>query len=190
VRRCEALSLQPLTDSVGDFPISTAMASAGASGLASSQSIRRPALWPGSRCERETFLEVLATVDAVTSFTDKPSRACRPTPLCGLQLFAAIATSPPPPWTVERSPGTNSYAFTSAGIRVAVFCTKLHCRLLRPLLEPDQPPSPVELRRALGSIDQVLGDSRDRGSGQRPGTCHRVVQRLEDQERSSSRVLP
>ena len=59
---------------------------------------------------------------------------------------------------IQRSPGTNSYTLTSEGIRVAVFYTKLHDRLLRPLLEADQPPAPVELRRALGTIDHVLGD--------------------------------
>jgi hypothetical protein len=59
---------------------------------------------------------------------------------------------------IERSPGTNYYTLTSEGIRVAVFYTKLHGRLLRPLLEGDQPPAPVELRRALGTIDNVLGD--------------------------------
>jgi hypothetical protein len=59
---------------------------------------------------------------------------------------------------IERRPGTNYYTLTSEGIRVAVFYTKLHGRLLRPLLEADQPPAPVELRRALGTIDHVLGD--------------------------------
>ena len=59
---------------------------------------------------------------------------------------------------IERTPGTNSYVLTTEGIRVAVFYTKLHGRLLRPLLEADKPPAPIELRRALGTIDHVLGD--------------------------------
>ena len=59
---------------------------------------------------------------------------------------------------IERSPGTNYYTLTSEGIRVAVFYTKLYDRLLRPLLEADRPPAPVELRRAFGTIDHVLGD--------------------------------
>jgi hypothetical protein len=59
---------------------------------------------------------------------------------------------------IERTPGTNSYALTPEGIRVAVFYTKLHGRLLHPLLEADKPPAPVELRRALGTIDHVLAD--------------------------------
>jgi hypothetical protein len=59
---------------------------------------------------------------------------------------------------IERAPGTNSYVLTPEGIRVAVFYTKVRARLLGPLLEADQPPAPVELRRALGTIEHVLGD--------------------------------
>jgi hypothetical protein len=59
---------------------------------------------------------------------------------------------------IQRAPGTNSYTLTPEGIRVAVFYTKLHARLLHPLLESDKPPAPVELRRALGTIEHVLGD--------------------------------
>ena len=59
---------------------------------------------------------------------------------------------------IERSPGTNSYALTPEGIRVAVFYTKVRARLLGPLLEGDEPPAPVELRRALGTIEHVLHD--------------------------------
>jgi len=59
---------------------------------------------------------------------------------------------------IKRTPGTNSYVLTPEGIRVAVFYTKLQGRLLRPLLEADKPPAPIELRRALGTIDHVLGD--------------------------------
>jgi hypothetical protein len=47
---------------------------------------------------------------------------------------------------------------TPQGIRVAVFYTKVHARLLGPLLEADQPPAPVELRQAPGTIEHVLGD--------------------------------
>jgi hypothetical protein len=59
---------------------------------------------------------------------------------------------------IERAPGTNSYALTPEGIRVAVFFTKLRARLLGPLLEAHQPPAPRELRQALGTIEHVLGD--------------------------------
>jgi len=59
---------------------------------------------------------------------------------------------------IERSPGTNYYTLTPEGIRVAVFYTKLQARLLRPLLEADKPPAPVELRRALATVERVVGD--------------------------------
>jgi hypothetical protein len=57
---------------------------------------------------------------------------------------------------IERTPRTNSYSLTPEGIRVAVFYTKLHARLLSPLLEADKPPAPPELRRALTTIEHML----------------------------------
>jgi len=63
---------------------------------------------------------------------------------------------------IERVPRTNTYVLTPEGLRVAVFYTKLHGRLLRPLVAgADQPPAPVELRRALATIDRVIGDYVD-----------------------------
>jgi hypothetical protein len=59
---------------------------------------------------------------------------------------------------IQREAGTNSYTLTPEGIRVAVFYTKLHARLLGPLLESDRPPAPIELRRALGTIEHAIGD--------------------------------
>jgi predicted MarR family transcription regulator len=59
---------------------------------------------------------------------------------------------------IERADGTNSYALTPEGIRMADFYTKLRDRLLVPLLDANQPPAPIELRRALGTIEHVLGD--------------------------------
>ena len=55
---------------------------------------------------------------------------------------------------IERRPHTNTYDLTLDGQRVAIFYTKVHDRLLRPLLAADNPPAPVELRRALGTIDR------------------------------------
>ena len=59
---------------------------------------------------------------------------------------------------IERQAGTNSYRLTAQGIRVAVFYTKLHARLLCPLLDADAPPAPIEMRRALATIDRLLSD--------------------------------
>ena len=41
---------------------------------------------------------------------------------------------------------------------MAVFYTKLHNRLLRPLLAADQPQAPPALRQALRAIDQHVDD--------------------------------
>jgi hypothetical protein len=54
---------------------------------------------------------------------------------------------------IERLEHTNTYVPTSEGQRIAVFYTKLHDRLLRPLLAANAPPAPPELRRALATID-------------------------------------
>ena len=55
---------------------------------------------------------------------------------------------------IERLEHTNTYLLTPDGQRVAVFFTKLHDRLLRPLLAANAPPAPTELRRALAAIDR------------------------------------
>jgi hypothetical protein len=55
---------------------------------------------------------------------------------------------------IERLEGTNTYLPTAEGQRVAIFYTKTHNRLLRPLLTADAPPAPRELRQALHTIDR------------------------------------
>jgi hypothetical protein len=59
----------------------------------------------------------------------------------------------------QRVPHTNTYHLTPEGQRVAVFYTKLHRRLLAPLLDADKPPASVEVRRALATIDRAITDS-------------------------------
>ncbi len=63
---------------------------------------------------------------------------------------------------IERIPRTNTYTLTPDGVRIAVFYTKVHSRILRPLVAAaDQPPAPIELRRALATIDRVIRDYAD-----------------------------
>jgi hypothetical protein len=58
---------------------------------------------------------------------------------------------------IERVPHTNTYVVTPEGIRTAVFFTKVHDRVLRPLLcAADVPPASPELRRALATIDHAV----------------------------------
>ena len=52
---------------------------------------------------------------------------------------------------IRRLARSNTYVLTADGIRVAVFYTKVHDRLLGPLLAADHPPAPLELRQALRS---------------------------------------
>jgi hypothetical protein len=59
---------------------------------------------------------------------------------------------------IRRIPGTNRYVLTPDGIRAAIFYTKLHNRLLWPLLAADQPQAPAELRSALRTIDRHIDD--------------------------------
>jgi len=54
---------------------------------------------------------------------------------------------------IVRLPHSNTYVLTSDGQRVAIFYTKVHNRLLRPLLAADQRPAPQPLRQALRVID-------------------------------------
>jgi len=59
---------------------------------------------------------------------------------------------------IQRLPRKNTYVLTSEGIRVAVFYTKLHNRLLRPLLEADKPPANLEIRRALKTLENAVSE--------------------------------
>ena len=55
---------------------------------------------------------------------------------------------------IRRIEHTHRYVLTPDGIKVTVSCTKLHNRLLRPLLAADQPQAPPELTTALRTIDR------------------------------------
>ena len=58
---------------------------------------------------------------------------------------------------IRRIERTNRYVLTADGLKMAVFYTKLHNRVLRPLLAADQPQAAPELRAALRTIDQHIG---------------------------------
>ena len=57
---------------------------------------------------------------------------------------------------IERLPHSNTYVVTPEGVRIAVFYTKLRRKLLEPLLDADRAPAPLELRRALTTIDHAV----------------------------------
>jgi hypothetical protein len=57
---------------------------------------------------------------------------------------------------ITRIPHSNLYALTPDGLRFAIFYTKVHDRLLRPLMASDQPQAPPALREALHTIDREV----------------------------------
>jgi len=57
---------------------------------------------------------------------------------------------------IQRLPRSNSYVLTPESIRVAVFYSKLQSRLL-PLLAADEPPAPLDVRRALATLERAVG---------------------------------
>ncbi|MCA1706835.1 MAG: hypothetical protein LC808_27670 [Actinobacteria bacterium] len=59
---------------------------------------------------------------------------------------------------ITRLPRSNTYVLTDEGQRVAIFYTKLHNRLLRPLLAAHDPPAPLPLRQALRVIKNHVDD--------------------------------
>jgi hypothetical protein len=59
---------------------------------------------------------------------------------------------------IERVPHTNTYTLTAEGLRVAVFYTKLHRRLLAPLLDADSPPADPKVRAALATLQRAVDE--------------------------------
>jgi hypothetical protein len=59
---------------------------------------------------------------------------------------------------ITRLPHTNTYQLTPDGLRTAVFYTKVHNRLLQPLLAANAPPAPLPLRQALRTIERHITD--------------------------------
>jgi hypothetical protein len=59
---------------------------------------------------------------------------------------------------IRRLPRTNTYVLTSDGTRFALFSTKVHDRLLVPLLAANAPPASPQLRDALQVVDQSVCD--------------------------------
>jgi hypothetical protein len=54
---------------------------------------------------------------------------------------------------ITRVPRRNLYQLTADGLAFAIFYTKVHNRVLRPLMATDRPQAPLPLRAALHTID-------------------------------------
>ncbi len=94
---------------------------------------------------------------------------------------------------IERREHSNTYDLTPDGQRVAIFYTKVHDRLPRPLIAADQPPAPPALRLALRTVDEHVHsytptpaqkgslETQDRRQSlDHQGTLGRASQRLDD----------
>ena len=97
------------------------------------------------------------TLCAVTGITNKSLRALMTGPLGGIDYTMNRASYDLARLTrnglITRVPGKNLYRLTGDGLRFAIFYTKVHDRLLRPLLATNQPPAPPPVRKALHTID-------------------------------------
>jgi hypothetical protein len=107
------------------------------------------------------------TLCAVTGITNKSLRALM-TGLLGTAYTTNQASYDLARLTrnglIARVPHRNLYTLTGDGLKFAIFYTKVHDRLLRPLLAADQPPAPPVIGAALRIIDRHidnrLADSR------------------------------
>jgi len=126
---------------------------------------RAPALRFGDPRVQALAGALAHTLTAAVGITNRSLRAQMPALLGGSQYTTAQAsydlTRLRVKGLIERLPGRNIYHLTPAGQRFAVFYTKLHNRLLRPLMAADRPPAPLPLRQALRTIDRHIDDYLD-----------------------------
>jgi hypothetical protein len=127
---------------------------------------RAPALRFGDPRVQALAGALCTSVLAVTGITNKSLRALMTGLLDGIDYtmnrasydLARLARN----GLITRVPGRNLYRLTGDGLRFAIFYTKVHDRLLRPLLATDQPPAPPPVRNALRTIDIHITDTIDR----------------------------
>lgn len=118
---------------------------------------RAPALRFGDPRVQALAGALCTSVLAVTGITNKSLRAL----MTGLLGSTAYTTNQASydlarlrvNGLITRIPHRNRYRLTDDGLRFAIFYTKVHDRLLRPLLATDKPPAPLPLRKALHTID-------------------------------------
>jgi len=118
---------------------------------------RAPALRFGDPRVQALAGALCTTMLAVTGITNKSLRALMTALLDGIDYTTSRASYDLARLRlnglIARIPSKNRYRLTSDGLRFAIFYTKLHDRLLRPLLAADQPPAPPPLRKSLHTID-------------------------------------
>ena len=126
---------------------------------------RAPALRFGDPRVQALAGALAHTLTAAVGITNRSLRAQMPALLGGTGYTPAQAsydlTRLRTKSLIARLPGRNVYRITPDGQRFAVFYTKLHNRLLRPLMAADAPPAPLPLRQALRTIDRHIDDYLD-----------------------------
>ena len=126
---------------------------------------RAPALRFGDPRVQALAGALCTTMLAVTGITNKSLRALMTGLLDGIDYTTNQASYDLARLRVNalitRIPGKNRYRLTGDGLRFAIFYTKLHDRLLRPLLAADQLPAPPPLRKALRTIDTHIAEHID-----------------------------
>jgi hypothetical protein len=126
---------------------------------------RAPALRFGDLRVQALAGALCTTLSAVTGITNKRLRALMTGLLGGSDYTINQASYDLGRLGVNglitRIPGHNRYRLTDDGLRFAIFYTKLHDRLLRPLLAADQLPAPPPLRKALRTIDIHITEAID-----------------------------
>jgi hypothetical protein len=161
-RKARAINTRLLdTERVGQGCVLASPAFARAAHPTIKEGSRAPALRFGDPRVMALTGALCATTHAVTGITNKSLRALMTgllhTPytigqasydLRRLRLKGLI----------HRLPHSNTYHLTPDGLRVAVFYTKVHNRVLTPLIAADQPPAPPPLRQALRTIDKHIDD--------------------------------
>ena len=124
---------------------------------------RAPALRFGDPRVQALAGALCQTLHAVTGITNKPLRALM-TGLLGDSSGAGYSmnrasydlTRLRRNGLITRVQGRNLYRLTDDGLAFAIFYTKVHNRVLRPLLATPAPPTPPPLRAALRTIDQHI----------------------------------
>jgi len=132
--------------------------------------VARPTICDGRRAPALRFGDprvmalagaLCAIVHTITGFTNRSLRA-QVTTLLGVPYSASQMSYDLRRLRLKgliiRLPHTNIYVLTPAGQRVAIFYTKLHNRLLRPLTAAHDPPAPLALRQALRVINHHVDD--------------------------------
>ena len=120
---------------------------------------RAPALRFGDPRVQALAGALCHTLHAVTGITNKSLRALMPDLLgssYSLNQASYDLTRLRRNNLITRVPGRNLYQLTDDGLAFAIFYTKIHNRVLRPLLATPTPQTPPPLRAALRTIDQHI----------------------------------